>query len=169
MQLHEKHLNFSESEKHEKRKMTRASPWTFKWEWFTRLKFLKSFCNFLILHCCQDCLKMKKAGRKGYQSVIQMLWVTDYENSPLFEVKSFHPHPRSHASYIWKLIIVAHITTVSQNGIWHVYFLFTLKYLCNPLLHISSICSNLIYLFQSSNETGCSVGLRQINEKYIRT
>ena len=28
-------------------------------QWFTRLKFLKSY-NFLFLHCCQDCLKMKK-------------------------------------------------------------------------------------------------------------
>ena len=25
------------------------------------------------------------------------------------------------------------------------------------------------YLFQGSNDTGCSIGLRQTNEKYIRT
>ena len=51
---------------------------------------------------------------------------------------------------------------VSQIGIWHVYFFFffyfktfmqsTFIYTINLLKH---------YLFQSSNDTGCSVGLRQ--------
>ena len=59
---------------------------------------------------------------------------------------------------------VAHTTTVSQNRIWHVYFFFILKYLCNPLLHIYTINLLKPCLFQSSNETGCSVGLRQTNE-----
>ena len=28
-----------------------------------KVKILKSY-NFLFLHCCQDCLKMKKSGKK---------------------------------------------------------------------------------------------------------
>ena len=59
---------------------------------------------------------------------------------------------------------MAHATAVSQNGIWHVYFFYILKYLRNPLLNIYAINLLKPYLFQSLNETGCSVGLRQTNE-----
>ena len=69
----------------------------FRWEWFTRLKFLKSFRNFLFLHCCQNCLKIKIAGRKGYQgvcnSVAKFSRTLGLPFPCLLEVKSFNPHP----------------------------------------------------------------------------
>ena len=54
--------------------------------------------------------------------------------------------------------MVTHTTAVSQNGIWHVYFFFILKYLCNPLLYIPLICSNRI-CFKVQMTLGVQLGL----------
>ena len=72
-----------------------------------------------------------------------------------------------HASYVWEWIIVAHTTVVGQNGKWHVYFFFYVKIFMQSIF-IYTINLLKPYLFQSSNDTGCSVGLRQTNEKYIQ-
>ena len=80
---------------------------------------------------------------------------------PFWKLKAL-THPT--CLLIWEWIIVAHTTAVSQNGIWHVYFFYILKYLRNPLLNIYAINLLKPYLFQSLNETGSSVGLRQTNE-----
>ena len=46
-------------------KITRAShSLTFLVGVVYTFKILKSFCNCLFLHCCQDCLKMKKSWKK---------------------------------------------------------------------------------------------------------
>ena len=54
--------------------------------------------------------------------------------------------------------MVTHTTAVSQNGIWHVYFFFILKYLFNPLLYIPSICLNVI-CFKVQMTLGIHLGL----------
>ena len=100
----------------------------------------------MLLHC-RGCFKMKKSWKKrvsGCNSVAVKtenspeLW--NYPTLPFWKSKAFTPTP----TFLWESIIVADTTAVSQNGIWHVYFFFILKYLCNPLLYIPSICSNLI-------------------------
>ena len=51
---------------------------------------------------------------------------------------------RSYISVYESGLFVPHTMAVSQNGIYHVYFFFILKYLCNLLWYIPWICSSLI-------------------------
>ena len=63
------------------------------------------------------------------------------------------------SSYIMRVDYCGTTTAVlSQNGIWRVYFFFILKYLCNPLLYIPSICSNRI-CFKVHMAIGVQLGL----------
>ena len=144
MQLYEKYSNSSEGKEYESKKL--------KWPEHLPKLFNGSGlqdCEFLILHCYQDCLKMKKSWKKrvsGCNSVAVKTMKIRI-NLLYWKLKAFTPTP--HISYIWEWIIVAHTTAVSQNGIRHVHFFFYFKiFVQSTFIYIMNLLKP--YLFQSS-------------------
>ena len=90
VQLHEKYSNSSEGKEYESKKL--------KWPEHLPKLFSGSGlqdCEFLVLYCYQDCLKMKTSWKKrvsGCNSVAAKTMKIRI-NLPLLEVKSFHHHP----------------------------------------------------------------------------
>ena len=100
-------------------------------------------------------LEIEKSWKKMV-SECNSVAVKNMKILPFWKLKAFTHTP--HVPLIWEWIIVTHTTAVSQNGIWHVYFFFILKYLFNPLLYIPSICSNCI-CFKVQMTLGVQLGL----------
>ena len=132
---------------------------------FYKVKIFHIFVIFWFYIVAWISWKWKRAPTKGYYGVFQLLKDNmnisqDFRITipfPFWKLKAFTPTP--HASYIREWIIVAHTTALSQNDIWHVYFFFYVKiFMQSTFIYTINLLNP--YLFQSSNDTSCPVGLK---------